>query len=77
MTNIPLQNALARRISAKDVSFRTRMLEIAADLPDVIALGRGDPDFHTPLHIAEAAKAAIDANKHHYTCTSLRRPRLP
>jgi len=67
MTNIPLQDALAGRISAKDVSFRTRMLEIAADLPDVIALGRGDPDFHTPLHIAEAAKTAIDANKHHYT----------
>ena len=67
MTNIPLQDALSGRISEKDVSFRTRMLEIAADLPDVIALGRGDPDFHTPLHIAEAAKAAIDANKHHYT----------
>ena len=67
MTNIPLQDALSDRIPERDVSFRTRMLEIAADLPDVIALGRGDPDFHTPRHIAEAAKAAIDANKHHYT----------
>lgn len=57
----------APRIVEEDVSFRTRMLEIAATLDDVIALGRGDPDFHTPRHIAEAAKAAIDANQHHYT----------
>lgn len=43
------------------------MLGIAAGLSDVIALGRGDPDFHTPAHIVEAAKAALDANHHHYT----------
>jgi aminotransferase len=43
------------------------MLEIAAELTDVIAMGRGDPDFHTPAHIVEGAKAAIDANEHHYT----------
>lgn len=43
------------------------MLAMAAGMTDVIALGRGDPDFHTPPHIAAAAKAAIDANHHHYT----------
>jgi aminotransferase len=67
MKELPLFAALSGRICEKDASFRTRMLEIAADLPDVIALGRGDPDFHTPKHIVEAAKAAIDANQHHYT----------
>lgn len=67
MTPSPLLAALSGRIRQEDVSFRTRMLEIAAGLPDVISLGRGDPDFHTPRHIAEAAKAAIDANQHHYT----------
>jgi aspartate/methionine/tyrosine aminotransferase len=30
-------------------------------------MGRGDPDFHTPAHIVAAAKAALDANQHHYT----------
>jgi hypothetical protein len=44
----------------------------------VIALGRGDPDFHTPAHIVDAAKAALDANAHHYTgptgLPALRRP---
>lgn len=63
----PLINHLSSRIVEEDVSYRTRMLEIAAGLHDVIAMGRGDPDFHTPAHIVEAAKRAIDANEHHYT----------
>jgi aminotransferase len=63
----PLLGHLAGRFVEEDVSFRTRMLEIAAGLDDVIAMGRGDPDFHTPAHIVEAAKRAIDANEHHYT----------
>lgn len=63
----PLLASLASRIHAEDVSFRTKMLEIASQLPDVIAMGRGDPDFHTPAHIVDAAKAAIDDNQHHYT----------
>lgn len=62
-----LTHGLANRITEDDVSFRTKMLEIAAGLDDVIAMGRGDPDFHTPAHIVEAAKRAIDANEHHYT----------
>lgn len=43
------------------------MLGIASSMSDVIALGRGDSDLHTPSHIVEAAKAALDANHHHYT----------
>jgi aminotransferase len=62
-----LTQRLAPRIVEEDGSFRTRMLGIAAGMKDVIALGRGDPDFHTPRHIVEAAKAALDANAHHYT----------
>lgn len=62
-----LTERLAPRIVEEDGSFRTRMLKIAAGLDDVIALGRGDPDFHTPAHIVDAAKAALDANHHHYT----------
>ncbi|MBD3625715.1 MAG: pyridoxal phosphate-dependent aminotransferase [Rhodobacteraceae bacterium] len=68
MTEVSLlASRLAPRIVEEDGSFRTKMLKIASELDDVIALGRGDPDFHTPKHIAEAAKAAIDANQHHYT----------
>ena len=62
-----LTSRLAPRIVEEDGAFRTRMLDIAAGLTDVIALGRGDPDFHTPAHIVEAAKSALDANQHHHT----------
>ena len=62
-----LAGRTASRIVEEDGSFRTKMLGIAAERDDVIALGRGDPDFHTPNHVVEAAKAAIDANQHHYT----------
>ena len=62
-----LASRLAPRIVEEDGAFRTRMLALAAGMTNVIALGRGDPDFHTPAHIVAAAKAAIDANHHHYT----------
>jgi aminotransferase len=65
--SLPLMDGLAERIGKEDVSFRTRMLEIARRGPSVISLARGDPDFHAPSHIAEAAKKAIDDNEHHYT----------
>ena len=58
---------LTDRIVDEDLSFRSKMLGIAATMDNVIAMGRGDPDFHTPPHIMEAAKKAIDANQHHYT----------
>ncbi|MFN8464184.1 MAG: pyridoxal phosphate-dependent aminotransferase [Caldilineaceae bacterium] len=67
MSSNPLLQALAGRIVEEDVSIRTKMLETAAGMQDVIALGRGDPDFHTPPHIVEAAKRALDQNQHHYT----------
>ncbi len=62
-----LRARLAPRIVEEDGAIRTRMLEIAAGMDDVIAMGRGDPDFHTPAHVTAAAKAAIDADHHHYT----------
>lgn len=62
-----LLDRLAPRIVEEDGSFRTKMLGIAAGMKDLIALGRGDPDFHTPAHIVDAAKEALDANQHHYT----------
>lgn len=60
-------NALTPRIVQEDTSYRTRMMQIASTLDDVIAMGRGDPDFHTPAHIVEAAVRAIHSNEHHYT----------
>lgn len=62
-----IADKLTNRIVEEDLSFRSKMLAIAAGMDNVIAMGRGDPDFHTPAHIAAAAKKAIDENQHHYT----------
>lgn len=63
----PLMRALASRINEEDTSYRTKMVEIAAKLKGVIAMGRGDPDFRTPEHIAQAARQAITDDRTHYT----------
>lgn len=65
-------NALDRLRSDKtrtvgELSIRTKLLEKAATLDDVILMGRGDPDLPTPKHIIEAAKKAIDNGATHYT----------
>jgi aspartate aminotransferase len=41
--------------------------ELAAKGVDVISLSFGEPDFHTPEHIKEAAKQAMDKNFTYYT----------
>ncbi|QJD98478.1 pyridoxal phosphate-dependent aminotransferase [Mucilaginibacter robiniae] len=41
--------------------------ELAAKGVDVISLSFGEPDFHTPEHIKEAAKKAMDDNFTYYT----------
>lgn len=41
--------------------------ELAAQGIDVINLSFGEPDFHTPDHIKEAAKRALDENYTYYT----------
>lgn len=42
-------------------ALRYELMDLAARLPDVISLGRGDPDLATPAHIVAAAKEAVTA----------------
>jgi aspartate aminotransferase len=44
-----------------------RAAELSAEGVDVISFGVGEPDFETPEHVREAAKAAIDRGTSHYT----------
>jgi len=64
-------NLVADRINALEESATLGMSkksrELAALGHKVINLSVGEPDFKTPNHICEAAKAAIDAGFHHYT----------
>src|SRR5262245_34591766 len=45
-------------------------LRLKAQGVDVVDFGAGEPDFPTPDHVAEAAKAAIDAHFTKYTTNS-------
>lgn len=67
-----MSNAIQRLKSAKlsevgELSVRTRLLEVAAKLNDVVLMGRGDPDLATPQHIIDAGKKALDNGATHYT----------
>lgn len=62
---------LADRINALEESATLAMAqksrELAAQGFKVINLSIGEPDFKTPKHICDAAKAAIDGGFHYYT----------
>lgn len=62
-----LQERIIPQRVRMQASLRTRMLDMASQRDDVITLGRGDPDFPAPAHVAEAAKAALDSGETHYT----------
>jgi len=48
-----------RAVASDGTKLRYAMMELSKQYPDVIALGRGDPDLDTPAHIIEAAKQAM------------------
>ena len=58
---------LASRVKLKDAHLVTRMADIAETLPDVIKLGRGDPDLDTPAHVVAAGQEALAKGATHYT----------
>lgn len=64
-------SALSDRINNLSESQTIKMAkmgrELAAKGVDVISLSFGEPDFHTPEHIKEAAKKAMDDNFTYYT----------
>jgi aspartate aminotransferase len=64
-------SALSNRINNLSESATIKMAkmgrELAAKGVDVISLSFGEPDFHTPEHIKEAAKQAMDKNMTYYT----------
>jgi aspartate aminotransferase len=64
-------SALSDRINNLSESQTIKMAkmgrELAAKGVDVISLSFGEPDFHTPEHIKQAAKQAMDDNFTYYT----------
>lgn len=48
-----------KALSSEGTRLRYALMELAAQIPDAIVLGRGDPDLNTPPHIVAAAQQAI------------------
>ena len=62
-----LSATLSRVKPSPTIAMTGRVAELRAEGKDVIALEAGQPDFDTPQHIKDAAKAAMDAGKTKYT----------
>lgn len=62
-----LSEALERVAPSATVAISQKARIMAAEGKDIIALSAGEPDFDTPLHVREAAIAAMNAGKTRYT----------
>lgn len=62
-----LPDRLARHVHSVPRSGIRDFFDIVSDMPDVISLGIGEPDFDTPWHIREAAVFGLEKGATHYT----------
>lgn len=62
-----LSNRITQLSESQTLAMSARSRELSAQGIDVINLSLGEPDFGTPAHVQEAAKAAIDAGYSFYT----------
>lgn len=67
MANKDWSKLIAKRIENAQGGEREELLKLSENIPDLIRLGRGDPDLDTPEHIKQAAVKALEQNKTHYT----------
>lgn len=62
-----LSDALGRVAPSATVAISQKARVLAQEGRDIIALSAGEPDFDTPAHVRDAAKAAMDQGKTRYT----------
>ncbi len=64
---IHLSTALSRIAPSQTTAMTDRAIELREAGRDIISLSVGEPDFATPAHVLEAAKAALEAGMTKYT----------
>ncbi|MGT2716249.1 pyridoxal phosphate-dependent aminotransferase [Streptococcus respiraculi] len=62
-----LRHRFNQNLNRIEVSMIRQFDQAISDIPGILKLTLGEPDFTTPDHVKEAAKDAIDANQSHYT----------
>ncbi|AIT80121.1 pyridoxal phosphate-dependent aminotransferase [Novosphingobium pentaromativorans] len=60
-------HALSRIAPSQTTAMTDRAIQLREQGVDIISLSVGEPDFATPPHVIEAAKAALDAGDTKYT----------
>ena len=58
-----LSQQVQRLRPSSTIAVTSRALEMQRAGIDVLSMAAGEPDFDTPAHVVQAAKAAIDAGK--------------
>ncbi|HEX7711830.1 MAG TPA: pyridoxal phosphate-dependent aminotransferase [Sphingomonadaceae bacterium] len=67
MSDPRLSDAIRRIEPSPTTAMTDRATELREAGRDIISLSVGEPDFATPAHVIEAAKAALDAGQTKYT----------
>ena len=62
-----IASRLSRIKPSPTIAVTQKAAELTAAGRDIIGLGAGEPDFPTPAHVIEAAKAAMDRGETKYT----------
>ena len=65
-----LRDGLNDQILSIEVSLIRKFDEQTSDVPDILKLTLGEPDFNTPEHIKQAAIKGIEENFTHYTANA-------
>jgi aminotransferase len=62
-----VENRLNQHVKSIQISGIRRFFNLVADEENIVSLTIGQPDFHTPNHIKEAAIHALNTNRTTYT----------
>lgn len=62
-----LNQRFNKQLDRIEVSMIRQFDQSISDIPGILKLTLGEPDFTIPEHVKNAAKAAIEANEGHYT----------
>ena len=62
-----MRELLSQKVLQLKPSGIRKFFDVANEVPGVISLGVGEPDFDTPYHIREAAVQAMQSGKTFYT----------
>ena len=65
-----MRDVICDKVKSLKPSGIRRLFDIANEIPDVISLGVGEPDFDTPWHIREEGMYSLQQGKTFYTSNS-------